>query len=618
MELEVISLAGQLELYSGQNGARAVLANRMSHTDFVFIALSFVYPKLCLKYALGESNILVENTPQYPEVPPDIRCMTPVFHPNIMLPTDSGRTCINLWKNWNRSFTLLDLANALLYLFYQPNFDDPMNSCVPHENETPSECISQALAGGYVHGVYYASNTAWCKWRNLNKDTNEFPDDSTRKDPRRASEASKQLVAPPEGAEVSASETITPSSATELECQNNEGDSSTVDEVDVIWTVRPRYSNDSSVSQYSWQFSEVSSGGELSFDAFWMEVHDVQWLTELPDDELVVRRYYFVESHKSSERFAFVCGPHEDPRPVVREDGLLFTLQQGRSRHWIITMTNFVPVSVPCGKDADVHWQEFESHLTFKLRPLHWLLQQTRWPNYALPGYFITPCLTDADSVPPWPRASAKRLFADLKNRMKGFSYFEPLHLITIDPLTLSIFAPICNRMINARPRTEPGERSRFLLSIEWLSLWDCIVPPVPNAHARIYHFFGMSVVLSTAFLSNWLGWLSRMELHHFSFGFTRPGCTAFSPVRRVTDAFALSSIYPPSLGCGQLPAFDAWPCVLVWQTSKLLASGLGRLFGFITHKFYDQSASNPYANSQRCGMCPTRVYFAFSDVDEI
>lgn len=61
----------------------------------------------------------------YPYDPPKILCETKVYHPNIDL---QGNICLNiLRKEWNPVNDLYTVVYGLLYLFYEPNPEDPLN-----------------------------------------------------------------------------------------------------------------------------------------------------------------------------------------------------------------------------------------------------------------------------------------------------------------------------------------------------------------------------------------------------------------------------------------------------------------------------------------------------------
>ncbi|ESP02202.1 hypothetical protein LOTGIDRAFT_98196, partial [Lottia gigantea] len=76
------------------------------------------------------------NPETYESKGPEVQCLTHVYHPNI--DTEKGvdyenfgeisNVCLNMLKDWQPSFHLDGLINGLLFLFHQPNLDDPYSS----------------------------------------------------------------------------------------------------------------------------------------------------------------------------------------------------------------------------------------------------------------------------------------------------------------------------------------------------------------------------------------------------------------------------------------------------------------------------------------------------------
>lgn len=63
-----------------------------------------------------------------------------------------------------------DLLNAILFLFYEPNFDDPLNgsASVSENGLTMEQTIRKSLYGGVVNDVTYDPNAAWIQWAEEN------------------------------------------------------------------------------------------------------------------------------------------------------------------------------------------------------------------------------------------------------------------------------------------------------------------------------------------------------------------------------------------------------------------------------------------------------------------
>jgi ubiquitin-conjugating enzyme E2 M len=64
---------------------------------------------------------------EWPMKPPKVKCLTPIWHPNIGLPPES-RVCLNvLRKNYTPATPMSHLIAALQYLFSAPDPLDPLN-----------------------------------------------------------------------------------------------------------------------------------------------------------------------------------------------------------------------------------------------------------------------------------------------------------------------------------------------------------------------------------------------------------------------------------------------------------------------------------------------------------
>ena len=61
----------------------------------------------------------------YPHEPPKVTCNTRIYHPNIDL---SGAVCLNILReDWKPVLDINAVIYGLIYLFYEPNPDDPLN-----------------------------------------------------------------------------------------------------------------------------------------------------------------------------------------------------------------------------------------------------------------------------------------------------------------------------------------------------------------------------------------------------------------------------------------------------------------------------------------------------------
>ena len=154
----------------------------------------------------------------------------------------------------------------------------------------------------------------------------------------------------------------------------------------------------------------------------------------------------------------------------------------------------------------------------------------------------------------------------------------------------------------------EPSSR---LTSVLWITPLEALSPfyrvPLPppdrgqkrsECHPGPRHLRFLTL---TAFLTNWVAWLSRVETC------ASLGVSRFSPFF-VSTAVAASLLYPFSLGCGQAPLLDMWP---LWLLRRLLTVCL-RLPRWLPRRPFDGQV-------QGDGSChATYPIFPFSDLDEI
>ena len=105
----------------------------------------------------------------YPDGPPYINCVTDTYHPNIDNfedPEDSdegSNICVNLLETdeWSgHPYTLDDCVQAILFLFYNPNWDDALNASFqcPESDEEFAKNVRISLEGGDVDGHTFEPN----------------------------------------------------------------------------------------------------------------------------------------------------------------------------------------------------------------------------------------------------------------------------------------------------------------------------------------------------------------------------------------------------------------------------------------------------------------------------
>ena len=72
-------------------------------------------------------EITFDDPSGYPADLPEVICTTPICHPNIENEYDGTNVCLSLFDEWD-SNSLADIVQGLLFLFYNPNIEDPLSS----------------------------------------------------------------------------------------------------------------------------------------------------------------------------------------------------------------------------------------------------------------------------------------------------------------------------------------------------------------------------------------------------------------------------------------------------------------------------------------------------------
>ena len=94
----------------------------------------------------------------YPLIPPEIKCLTKIYHPNI---DNQGRICLQILKSdqWSPTLNIEHILHHILNIFYHPNGTMYNNKDAGKEfNQNINkfkETVKQTLKGGDVNGVIY-------------------------------------------------------------------------------------------------------------------------------------------------------------------------------------------------------------------------------------------------------------------------------------------------------------------------------------------------------------------------------------------------------------------------------------------------------------------------------
>jgi len=95
--------------------------------------------------------------PHYPHTPPKVECKTKIYHPNIDL---EGKVCLNILReDWKPVLDINSVIYGLIYLFYEPNPDDPLNheaaELFRKDVRNFERLVSRTLRGGILDGVQF-------------------------------------------------------------------------------------------------------------------------------------------------------------------------------------------------------------------------------------------------------------------------------------------------------------------------------------------------------------------------------------------------------------------------------------------------------------------------------
>jgi len=95
--------------------------------------------------------------PDYPHKPPKVHCQTNIYHPNINL---EGNVCLNILReDWKPVLDINAVIYGLIYLFYEPNPDDPLNheAAELYRNNIArfQQTVTRTLHGGSFQGKVF-------------------------------------------------------------------------------------------------------------------------------------------------------------------------------------------------------------------------------------------------------------------------------------------------------------------------------------------------------------------------------------------------------------------------------------------------------------------------------
>lgn len=103
---------------------------------------------------------------EYPLNPPVVRCLTEIYHPNIdmddMEDVEDSNICVSLLEQgeWDTNMTLEHCVQAILFLFYNPNWGDALSPLFASDctNDDFVANVKISLEGGDIDGRTFQRN----------------------------------------------------------------------------------------------------------------------------------------------------------------------------------------------------------------------------------------------------------------------------------------------------------------------------------------------------------------------------------------------------------------------------------------------------------------------------
>jgi len=135
LPIEILRSRLANEVMACERGSRTTM--RLSDPEMVVFPVSIEVglPKVPGPVLEGEKVVYRYDhrfrmiiTKNYPFEKPMIIWLTPIFHPNIMMPEDGGYLCNKLLDDWNFNSTLLMFIKGIEFLLLNPNSSSPFGT----------------------------------------------------------------------------------------------------------------------------------------------------------------------------------------------------------------------------------------------------------------------------------------------------------------------------------------------------------------------------------------------------------------------------------------------------------------------------------------------------------
>ncbi|CAF0760573.1 unnamed protein product [Adineta steineri] len=108
-------------------------------------------------YKNGRFIFSIDIPSDYPNKPPKVKCTQTIYHPNINL---EGNVCLNILRDdWRPMLTIETVILGLIFLFLEPNADDPLNhdaaAILKKDRNIFKTYVDRTMAGGTLNNIQY-------------------------------------------------------------------------------------------------------------------------------------------------------------------------------------------------------------------------------------------------------------------------------------------------------------------------------------------------------------------------------------------------------------------------------------------------------------------------------
>lgn len=127
-----------------------ILDSSKSNFEIIIKPDEGYYSNGCFKFSLVINN-------NFPIEPPKVKCLNKIYHPNIDL---DGNICLNILReDWSPVLNLNSILVGLLFLFLEPNPNDPLNkesaNVLIKDKSLFKRYVIGSMNGGVLDGVRY-------------------------------------------------------------------------------------------------------------------------------------------------------------------------------------------------------------------------------------------------------------------------------------------------------------------------------------------------------------------------------------------------------------------------------------------------------------------------------